>query len=97
MLTARYRQNVLDRIRYVHGLEEWLAEGEVITGFAVVAEPGITIDDVAALPPVATAFQFVVSGGLGGYSYAFAIVVTTSDNQRYTSNFEVMVEEALVA
>lgn len=97
MLTARYRQKNTDRIRYVIGLDEFLAELESITGLTVVQDAGIVVDDVAALPPDARAFQFFVSGGVAGTVYDFSIIAATSDGQRWTSNMQAIIEETVAA
>lgn len=53
---------------------EWLETGEVITGYVITADAGITVDDDGERDGI---IVFWLSGGTDGIAYTIACKITT--------------------
>jgi hypothetical protein len=91
MLMNRYVQSPGDYTRYAINLASWLATTETISELEVVAPDDITVDNVLVLLPTSKSYQLYVGGGVSGYLYDFVILVTTSQGQVRSDEFQLMV------
>lgn len=83
MRIAKFRKSPGDRKRYEVNYEDWLNEGETVTG---VTMQGNVIDDAFFVDGYVVDTDgkeviFYVSGGLSGINYEVEITVTTSLQQ----------------
>lgn len=92
MLTGRFRQSSLARLRYVVDIGDWMASGEIISGLEVLEADGLTIEELAPLPPSFAAYQFMVSDGTPGRVHRLKLSVTTSLGQRRVDSLEFIME-----
>lgn len=78
MILARYTQQPGERLpRLIDFKTEWATQaGQTVTGFTVVADPGITVTADSLTDGVA---RILVSGGVDGVDYKVTVRATTTE------------------
>jgi len=90
-----FRQAAIEKKRYVFDYSCWLADGETLTEYTVVTQPGTTPPLVAsgAFPDLTNKVMSVmISGGLNKTNYIVTMIVTTSSGQVKRDDIQMRVQ-----